>query len=187
MKKLLFIPLMVVLVGTLLLCSCGDSTETDVTAELENRIAVLENEMVVLESGMANLEMKEAENNLLIIITPPLEWAGQPRYGTFYTPYLFARGAAESGLFTNITIYFGPEAAELTADGALEAMGAPMYPDHENMAEVSRYYKSELGITFVVPSGPIQQHEIVVADFITLIDDAQFAQIVANADRTVVY
>ncbi len=130
---------------------------------------------------------KETKPNLLIEITPPLEWAGGPRYGTYYTPFLFAKGAAESGLFNSITIYFGPEAADMAAEGALEAMGAPMYPDQENLAEVARYYISDLGIEFVVPAGPINQHGTIVADFITVIDDAAFAQIVADADRTVAY
>jgi|GEM_PF-6442000 len=137
--------------------------------------------------ALAGCGEKETKPNLLIMITPPLEWAGQPRFGTYYTPFLFARGAAESELFTDITIYFGPEAADMAAEGALEAMGAPMYPDQENLAEVARNYIDELGIEFVVPAGPINQHGTIVADFITVIDDATFAQIVADADTTVVY
>ena len=44
-----------------------------------------------------------------------------------------------------------------------------------------------MGINFVVPAGPIEHHEITVADYITPINDAEFAEIVANAGRSVGY
>ena len=157
MKKLVFFSLMIVMASSLILTGCGEATD------------------------------KDSKPNLLIMINPPLEWAGGPRYGTYYTPFLFARGAAESDLFGDITIYFGPKAADMAAVGALAALGAPMYPDQENMSEVAQNYIDDLEIRFVVPAGPINQHGTAVEDYIDVIDDAAFSQIVADADRTVTY
>ncbi len=165
MKRLLLIPLMIVLVGALILGGCG------APAEVEDKVTALE----------AN------EANLLVTINAPLEWGGRNRAGNYYTALLFIKGAYESGHFSSITMYFGPESADLTAAGALAELAAPMFPDLENLDEVCRYYKNQLGVNFVVPWGPIKQHEITVADYITTVEDAEFAAIVANAGRTVGY
>ena len=154
MKRLLLIPLIIVLASALFLGSCAQPA---------------------------------GEDNLLVTINAPLEWGGRARAGNYYTSLLFIKGAYESGHFSSITMYFGPESADLCAAGALAELGAPMFEEGENLDEVCRYYKNQMGINFVAPAGPIAHHEIVVADYFTAIDDAEFAEIVANAGRTVGY
>jgi hypothetical protein len=159
MKRLFLILLMIVLASALVLSSCAQPA-----------------------SAPAN-----KEGNLLVTVNAPLEWGGRNRVGNYYTSLQFVKTAAESGRFSSITVYFGAESADETAAGAFAALEAPMFPPHANLEEACRYFSNELGVRFVVPVGPIEHHGTTVADYWNVITDAEFVEIVANADISVGY
>ncbi len=159
MKRLLLVPLMLVLAGALIFSSCAQPTPTPAGKE----------------------------GNLLVTINAPLEWGGRERVGNYYTALSFVKAAAESGRFSNIIVYFGAESADEAAEGAFAAIAAPMFPEGENLDEVCRYFYNELGVRFVVPIGPIEHHGTTVANYFATITDAEFVEIVANAGISVGY
>ena len=164
MKRLFLIPLIIVLVGGLILGGCG-------APEVENKVTAL-----------------EAKNaNLLVTINAPLEWGGRERVGNYYTSLFFVKAAAESGRFSNITVYFGAESCDEAAAGVFAGIPTPMLPEFENLDELCRHMYNELGVRFVAPAGPIEHHGTTVANYFATIDDAQFAEIVANAGVSVGY
>lgn len=171
MKKLLLISLMVVIASASILCGCsGPSTE-------------LESSVAELESRVAELEKKDA--SLLIVLNAPLEWGGRVRIGNFYNAFALLKSAALSEEFDSVAMYYGPESTDYTAVGELEAMGAPMFPEGENLAEVSRYLQDELGVKFYGPIDAIEHHEITPQDFIKPINWDETVDLFVNAGKIV--
>ena len=165
MKRLLLIPLIIVLAGGLIFSGCG------APAEVEDKVTAL-----------------EAKNtNLLVTINAPLERGGRERVGNYYTSLFFVKAAAESGRFSNITVYFGAESCDEAAAGVFAGIPTPMLPEFENLDELCRHMYNELGVRFVAPIGPIEHHGTTVANYFATIDDAQFAELVANAGVSVGY
>ena len=159
MKKLILIPLMIVLASGLIFSSCAQPTPAPA----------------------------DKEGNLLVTINAPLEWGGRVRVGNYYTSLTFIKEAAKSGQFSNITVYFGAESADEAAAGVFTGIAAPMFPEGENLDEVCRYLSNDLGVRFVVPIGPIEHHGTTVADYFTAITDAEWVEIVANAGISIGY
>ena len=158
MKKLWLIPLMLVLASASIFGSCAQPPAP-----------------------------AETEGDLLVTVNAPLEWGGRQRVGNYYTALSFAKAAAESGRFSSVTVYFGAESCDEAAAGVFAGIAAPMFPEGENLDEVCRYMYNELGVSFVAPVGPIEHHGTTVANYFATITDAQFVEIVANADISVGY
>lgn len=134
------------------------------------------------------------ELTLLVTLNLPLEWAGGKRLGTVIEFMDTVQNAAKSDDFTNVIVYFGPEASHYTGESPdyptepnFDTMANVMSEEEETLGDLARRLSDDYGVIFLCSAAAAEYHQINLLDFFTPIEASQYATYLADANRIVGY
>jgi predicted peroxiredoxin len=142
--------------------------------------------LLLFVPGCAN--ETEEETSLLLTLNTPLNWAGKDRLGTFYMFYEVAHAAASNNNFDNVYMFYGPEAVELIVEGYQDAQTLPpplveKFGGAETLGDASRLMVNDLGVVIYASAEALGQHQLTADDFVTPLDTAGYAKLLAEVDE----